>query len=81
MLRMLTLRQIPQAEHAQALNNLDAFESATIDSSDGIFIAKYPGELGNSLKVSYCTTVDSDNGGVAFNNWTYKGKFDAGKNV
>ena len=63
---------------AQALNNLDAFESATIDSSDGIFIAKYPGELGNSLKVSYCTTVDSDNGGVAaFNNWTYKGKFDA----
>ena len=31
---------------------------------DGIFIAKYPGELGNSLKVSYCTTVDSDNGGT-----------------
>ena len=63
---MLTLRQIPQAVHCQqALNNLDAFESATIDSSDGIFIAKYPGELGNSLKVSYCTTVDSDNGGVA----------------
>ncbi len=63
---------------AQSLGNLEAFENATITDSDGSFIAKYPGELGNSLQVSYCAVVDSDNGGsVAFNNWTYKDKFDA----
>ena len=63
---------------AQQLGNLDAFESATISDSDGSFIAKYPGELGNSLQVSYCAVVDSDNGGInAFNAWTYKDKFDA----
>ena len=63
---------------AQQLGNLDAFEAATISDSDGSFIAKYPGVLGNSLQVSYCAVVDSDNGGtLAFDNWTYKDKFDA----
>ena len=63
---------------AQQLGNLDAFEAATISDSDGSFIAKYPGDLGNSLQVSYCAVVDSDNGGtLAFDNWTYKDKFDA----
>ena len=53
-------------------------ETATISDSDGSFIAKYPGVLGNSLQVSYCAVVDSDNGGtLAFDNWTYKDKFDA----
>ena len=63
---------------SQQLGNLDAFEAATISDSDGSFIAKYPGVLGNSLQVSYCAVVDSDNGGtLAFDNWTYKDKFDA----
>ena len=62
----------------QKLGNLDAFEAATIDSSDGAFIARYPGELGNSLLVSICGTSDSDNGGTNnFNSWTYKSSFDA----
>ena len=62
----------------QKLGNLDAFEAATIDSSDGAFIARYPGELGNSLLVSICGTSDSDNGGTNnFNSWTYKNDFDA----
>ena len=37
---------------AQTINTLDAFEGLSLDSSDGAFIAKYPGSLGNSLKVS-----------------------------
>ena len=62
----------------QAINNLDAFENATIDSSDGAFIAKYPGKLGDSLQVSICGVSDSDNGGTNnFDSWTYKSEFDA----
>ena len=61
---------------AQAINTLDAFENATIDSSDGAFIAKYPGVLGNSLKVSMVGT-HSDSSTKAFNAWAYKGNFDS----
>ena len=62
----------------QKLGNLDDFEAATIDSSDGAFIARYPGELGNSLLVSICGTSDSDGGGTNnFNSWTYRESFDA----
>jgi len=61
----------------QALNDLDAFESATIDSSDGAFIAKYPGEIGNSLKVSIVGSHDDASGATNFNAWAYKGSFDA----
>ena len=35
----------------QKLGNLDNYEAATIDSSDGAFIARYPGALGNSLLI------------------------------
>ena len=62
----------------QALNNLNAFETATIDSSDGAFIGRFPGALGNSLLVSICGSSDSDGSGVNnFNSWTYKSQFDA----
>jgi len=62
---------------AQTINNLDAFEGLTVDSSDGAFLAKYPGELGNSIKISLIGS-DSDNGGATnYNAWAYKDKFDA----
>lgn len=61
---------------AQSINNLDAFEDLSLDSSDGAFIAKYPGELGNALKVSIVGT-DSENGSsINFDNWAYKDEFD-----
>jgi phage tail sheath protein FI len=60
----------------QTFNTLDAFENATIDSSDGAFIAKYPGVLGNSVKVSMVGT-HSDSSTSAFNAWAYKSNFDA----
>ena len=51
------------------------------------FIAKYPGELGNSIKVSYFAVEDGDSSGDAgkvptpttlnnFLNWTYRDNFD-----
>ena len=60
----------------QAINTLDAFEGATIDSSDGVFLAKYPGVIGNSLKVSMIGT-HSDSSTKAFDAWAYKGNFDS----
>jgi len=60
------------------IGNLDAYESLTSDSDNGAFIAKYPGQLGDSIKVSICAVSDSDGGGlVNFDNWTYKDQFDA----
>ena len=60
----------------QKLGNLDNYEAATIDSSDGAFIARYPGVLGNSLLISICGS-DSDAGGTTnFNAWTYGKSFD-----
>jgi len=60
----------------QAINTLDAFESLSLDSSDGAFIAKYPGELGNSLKVSIVGS-DNDDAQTNFDAWAYKDQFDA----
>jgi hypothetical protein len=62
--------------NAQTINNLDAFEGLSLDSSDGAFIAKYPGSIGNSLKISIVGS-DSDNGGTTnFDAWAYKPNFD-----
>ena len=46
-------------------------QQSTLAAASHTFIAKYPGELGNGLKVSICPP-DSN----AFTNWAYKGSFD-----
>jgi len=62
---------------AQSINNLDAFEDLSLDSSDGAFIAKYPGQIGNALKVSILGVADSSGTAVTdFNAWAYKDEFD-----
>jgi hypothetical protein len=61
---------------AQAINNLDAFEDLSLDSSDGAFIAKYPGSLGNSLKISVVGTDSAGGSETNFNSWAYKDQFD-----
>ena len=52
------------------VKNLDDFNGQTLTSEK--IIAKYPGTVGNSLKVSICPAVDS-----AFENWAYVSSFDA----
>ncbi|MDA7837544.1 phage tail sheath subtilisin-like domain-containing protein [bacterium] len=52
------------------VKNLEDFNSQTLTSEK--VIAKYPGTVGNSLKVSICPAVDS-----AFENWAYVSSFDA----
>tara|TARA_B100000902_G_scaffold379915_1_gene414736 strand:+ start:2938 stop:4734 length:1797 start_codon:yes stop_codon:yes gene_type:complete len=46
----------------------------TLNTAKNTFLARYPGTLGNSLKVSICTPTLTDS---AFNDWAYKSSFDA----
>jgi phage tail sheath protein FI len=67
---------------AQQIKNADAFEDVNLDSSDGVFLAKYPGKLGSSLGVSvFGSLTDTlDNGqaakSAAFGTWDYASEFD-----
>ena len=51
------------------------FREDALDSDGHTFIAKYPGTLGNSLKVSVLGAVDSAED-TAFTGWTYQDNFD-----
>lgn len=59
---------------AITVKNEDDFniQKSTLAGNDHTFIAKYPGDLGDSLKVSVCpqSAADSD-----FTNWTYASEF------
>jgi len=57
-----------------AVKNEGAFDNqqAALDSDKHTFIARFPGDLGNSLRVSLCPAIDSE-----FNGWSYKSSFDA----
>jgi len=58
----------------QLIKNDEDYENNFADGSQsakGPWAAKYPGELGNSLKVEVCTP------GGGFSTWAYAGNFDA----
>jgi len=61
---------------AQAINTLEDFENLSVDSSDGSFIGKYPGEIGNSLTVSIVGSGTGADQTTNFNAWAYKDAFD-----
>ena len=56
-------------------SSFDATQSS-LDSDLHTFVARFPGDLGNSLRVSICPSsmISADS---AFNGWTYKSSFDA----
>lgn len=54
-------------------SNFDT-QQASLDSDKYTFVARYPGALGNSLRVSICPPSVSDS---AFAAWAYKSSFDA----
>lgn len=58
-------------EKVENAADFDAQEAA-LDSDSHTFLAKYPGELGNSLRVSMCPA-----NGTAFTAWSYASSFDA----
>ena len=49
-----------------------AAQQSALDSDSHTLIARYPGELGNSIQVSICPPNST-----AFNAWSYKDDFDA----
>lgn len=64
---------VRNADHWETLKATFGTDSGESDS--GGWIAKYPGALGNSLKVSICPT-GSDSSGTFFSAWTYASSFD-----
>jgi len=44
---------------ARIIQNEDEYDAATLSGSNGEWLAKYPGQLGNSLKVSVCPSSDA----------------------
>jgi len=83
-----------QIDNAEDFRNVESTLSATVTNASGdsdvgnwgigvpdskfMFSAKYPGELGNSLKVSVCPAQDPNgaNGDSGWDNWTYNSSFD-----
>jgi len=53
-------------------SNFDT-QLAALDSDEHTFVARFPGDLGNSLRVSICPKSTDDS---AFDNWVYKSSFD-----
>lgn len=60
------LNAVPTLDTPQLIKNDTAYEGATLTGTE--FIARYPGSLGNSLKVS---VADS----TGFSGWTYETEF------
>ena len=62
------------------INNPDVYDSTYITDTLGqSFVARFPGALGNSLRVSVwdSNTANAASGGSSFNSWTYKPYFPA----
>ena len=53
---------------------------AAANTADHTVVAKWPGNLGNSLKVSFCP-ADSGGASTIFDAWAYKSSFDAAPNT
>ncbi len=63
-----------------SIKNVDVYDSAYITDTEGqSFVARYTGELGNSLKVSVwdSNTANAAANGATFTSWTYKTYFPA----
>jgi hypothetical protein len=62
------------------INNVDVYDSSYIADLDTVsFVARYPGALGNSLRVAVwdSNTSNAAAGGSTFSSWTYKSFFPA----
>jgi phage tail sheath protein FI len=55
--------------------NYVSFNTAPTSNSTNFFAAKYPGDLGNSLKVSICANT------AGYNGWTYATQFPSAPNT
>lgn len=66
------------------INNKNDYEANYISDANNItYVARYPGVLGNSLKVSICdSNVNTTNANsIAFSSWEYRTRFPAAPNT
>lgn len=66
------------------INNKDDYEASYISDSNNItYVARYPGVLGNSLKVSICDSNSNPStaNSVTFTDWEYRTRFPAAPNT
>ena len=74
----------PAARFAPTVENQAEFEAtqSALDSDTHTFIAKYPGSLGNSLKIEICGSNHADPANPSyhtdFDAWAFKNNFDTG---
>ncbi len=64
------MRNAGSGSSVQNLYNMDIYDNATIASTDGDWIARFGGELGDSLEVQVCLA-----NATAFAAWTYASLF------
>jgi phage tail sheath protein FI len=68
---------VPNVANNIIINNKNDYETAYISDANNItYVARYPGSLGNSLRVSICDSNVSINS-VAFGSWEYRTRFPA----
>jgi hypothetical protein len=65
---------VDNKDHWDEVNS--AFGADSGETNVGAWIGRYPGKLGNSLKVEVCP-VGSDSSGTFFSQWAYKDQFDS----
>ncbi len=85
---MATLANTAFANGTASINNIDVYDASFIPDSNVVsFVARYPGVLGDSLKVSAfdSNTANANsanaNSAAVFNNWTYKSLFPSAPNT
>ena len=69
-----------QVRNKEHFDSITTFGTDSGDTNVGGWLARYPGLLGNSLKVSICP-VGSDSSGTYFSVWTYAGQFDGAPGI
>jgi phage tail sheath protein FI len=79
---LATLANTAFANGTASINNIDVYDASFIPDSNVVsFVARYPGVLGNSLKVSAfdantaSANVANSNSAGIFTNWIYKSLF------
>jgi len=54
------------------IRNVEEAQSGTPTASTGVIVARYPGSLGNSLRVEMCGGLSAAAASTNFNGWAYK---------
>lgn len=67
---------------AVQIRNEDVYDTSYISDSNTLsFVARYPGALGNSLKISLWDSNTANANGAVFSGWSYKSYFPAAPNT